>query len=178
MKVIKKIEFKVIQTFVMSFIIILFLFVCYNFYITINDYAKFKKKDFKNTNIIKKIKPLAFFNFNISTDQKNKFNIFSYNKKIVRKSKKIKKKETFDFIIAGVVKKDKLYLVGKLKSDKNLSLFSENELIKNYTIKKIYKNRIIIIDELGNEKIIKIFKFDNIVNIKKKKPEVANDKKE
>ena len=46
----KKIEIRHIQNFVVFFLIVIFLFICLNFYNTVNDYLKIKNKDFKEKN--------------------------------------------------------------------------------------------------------------------------------
>lgn len=190
------------QKLAMILIVAVFVYIFYYYYGMFTGYRAVKKGAEQGQRKVERgpipIAPPSFFTF-IPGDEENpdieKFRLFTFKEKKAKAGKPgfqgpmdSNPTKVENYLVLGVVKKDKLFVVVQFKSDNKIRLFAEGTAINgNSRVKRVTPRQVVISGPSGGERSHKIFRFEGVKEIdvekmkkkmkKKKREEEENDRK-
>ncbi len=177
-KLLKKIDMRLIQGLVMALIFVFFLYLFYYFYGQFSGYQKMKQQKRQGKIEAAVVQAPEFFNFTPAKENIQQYRLFTFKEK---KDAAVPAEPgdmpfqdnapggSGNYRILGVVKKDKLFLVVRFISGNKIRLFAEGETIDNRSrVKKLTYKQAVIANSSGGQKVHKIFKVEPITIFKQK----------
>jgi hypothetical protein len=170
LKILKKLDMRMLQGLVMVLLAVFFIYLFYHFYEQYSNYQEAKQPRNRGPVKAEIISAPQFHNFSPDRNQPLRYQLFWFKEK--RESEKAKttaqKKQQINqynnpnqYHVLGVIKKDKLFLVVRFVRDNKIKLYPQGSSIyEGNRIKSLTTRQAIIADENGAEQVHKIFQVE------------------